>query len=271
MPILAVAAVAGGAAVATGVMAASTVAMIGVAATVVGKVTKSKELMQIGGGLSLGAGIASVATSVFGAAEGASAAAGTAAEGAAASGAAEGVSGAAGTIEGAEAAGAALEGIGSSAAQGATTAGLGEAASSAASAAGETGGLLSAGGSAGNIGTPVIQLGDASGLAQSAAQGIGNTVTNAVVAPASTTSSGISGWWNGLSESTKNKLLQVGGQAASGAMEGWTTEQKLAFERERQRLEQERYNTSQRNANAQPIVRFAPVQPSAGILTPKRG
>jgi len=45
MPIVAVAAVAAGAAVATGAIAASTVAMVGLATTVVGKITKSKELL----------------------------------------------------------------------------------------------------------------------------------------------------------------------------------------------------------------------------------
>lgn len=274
MPVLAVAAIAGGAAVATGVVAASTVVMAGVAASVVGKVTKSKELMQIGAGLSLGGGIASVASSVFGAAEGAAgAAAGTAAEGAAAASSAEGISGAAGTLEAGGALDSTLEGIGAASGSGATG-GLG----GAAAAAGETGGLLSAApqSSAALSASPQASFSAGNGvlgLGQSAGVGapLSTASVSAVTAPASTTSAGISGWWKGLSESTKNKLLQVGGQAASGVMEGWTAEQKLAFERERQRLEQDRYNTAQSNANAQPVVRFAPVQQATGILTPQRG
>lgn len=267
MPILAVAAVAGAAGVATGVVAASTVVMAGLAATVVGKLTKSKELSQIGAGLSLGGGLASVATSIFGAAEG-TAAAGTAVEGVT-SAAAEGITGVAGTAETAGAAiESAVEGIGAAASEGAT-AGL-SGVSSAATGVGETGGLLSAG-SSGGFGIPSVPgMAEATGAASGAMQG----VTGAIAAPATTTSSGISGWWNGLSEATKNKLLQVGGQAASGLMEGWTAEQKLAFERERQRLEQERYSTSMRNASAQPVVRFQKVNPvtqGTGLLTPTRG
>lgn len=276
MPILAIAAVAGAAGVATGVVAASTVVMAGIAATVVGKVTKSKELMQIGSGLSLGAGLASVATSVFGAAEGATAAAGTAAEGAAA-GAAEGVSGAAGTLE----AGGAIESAMAGAGEAGVTGGLGGA-SSAAATAGETGGLLSSvpQSSAALSASPQASFAaDSSvlGLGQSAGVGapLNAAGVSAVAAPASTTSAGISGWWKGLSEATKNKLLQVGGQAASGLMEGWSQEQKLAFERERLKLEQDRLGQQQSNANAQPRVAFNVVnpvgQPRAGLLTPQRG
>lgn len=58
MAITAVAAIAGGAAVSAGVVAASTLAMISVGVTAVGMVTKSKTLTKIGAGLGLGSAAA---------------------------------------------------------------------------------------------------------------------------------------------------------------------------------------------------------------------
>lgn len=269
MPVLAVAAVAAGAAVATGVVAASTVAMVGLATSVVGRVTKSKELMQIGSGMSVGAGIASIATSVFGGAEaaaGVAESAGTA--GASAGSAAEsvaGVSEAAGSLEGAASAieSAAEAGSAASAASGGLTSGLGEAATVGT-------GLLSSTPQASQALSSTPQASMSPGV-----EGIGGTSFGSgasVVPPPATDSFSIAKWWAGQSEATKNRILQVGGQAAGGLFEGWSQEQKLAFERERQNLLRDQYNTSKSNANAQPVVAFKPTPSySGGLLTPQRG
>lgn len=265
MPIVAVAALAAGAAVATGVVAASTVALVGLGTTIVGKVTKSKELLQLGSGMSLGAGVASVAQSVFGA----SATAGTAAAGAApieaaGTGAAEtgGVDALAGTPE------AATAGIESAAQSGAPTGGLEGAGAS--TPAGGTGGLLGS--------TPQASQALGSAPQASAAPGtpnlLGSSVANAaapavaIAPPPATDSGSIASWFSRQPESVKNRILQVGGQAAGGLFEGWSAEQKVALERERLKLLQDQA----RNANAQPRVRFAtPVPANGGLLNSAKG
>lgn len=276
MPILAVAAIAAGAAVATGVVAATTVGLVGLATTVVGKVTKSKELLQIGSGMSLGAGIASVASSVFG---GATAAGAGAAE-AGAAGSVEntissadlaGIDSAAGGVGGAAAAtpGLGIEEAVSGAAG--ATGGLGEAAGAK---SGGTGGLL---GSSPQASFPLSNTPQAS-LSPDAAQVPGSSLagvpgaTGPIAPPPATDANSISQWWSKQPESIKNRILQVGGQAAGGLFEGWSNEQKMALEREKLNLEKQKFNTAQSNASAQPVVRFAPyTPPSGGLLNSPRG
>jgi hypothetical protein len=266
MPIVVVAAIAAGGAVAAGVVAASTVVYAGIAASVVGRVTKSKELSSIGTGMTLGAGIASAASSIFGA-EGATAAGATGA-GAGAEGAASGADGlaGAGVDAGAGTLGGGSEAIaGAVDATGAGTAGLGEAASGGADLASGAGAADSAGSD--GLLNPAAKA-DALASAPSAAGASvapfesGFVGTDVALTPPPAT--GIQGWWAKLTPDTKAKLLSG---AANSVMAGWDQSQKNAFEREKFNLPQQQYNTSVSNANAQPVVAFAPVK-SAGLLNP---
>jgi len=276
MPLLAIAAVAAGAAVATGVVAVSTIAMIGMATTVVGKITKSKELMQIGAGMGLGAGIASVASSVFG---GTSAVAGTA------EAATAGIGSAAESVPGIEATaglGDAAGGIAEAANSATQTSGLLGASDSIAQSAGLTDVASAATGTAAPQGlltqtlsqpltvTPSAEFASAANAGYTAPI---NAVSSPLMALPPPPPGGISQWWSKLSQPMKDRVLQMGGQAVGSMFEGWTAEQKLALEREKANLEKQRYDTSASNANAQPTVRFKPNMPTNyGLLTAtKRG
>lgn len=268
MPILAVAAVAVGA-IATTTIAASTVAMVGLATSVVGKVTKSKELMKLGAGLSLGAGVASVASSVFGGSATLGAAEGAGGAGTGAGGAVEaapGISESAGSLEGTAGSIESAANVGGGSTAEGLTSGLGE------SAEAGSGGLLSPSTAGQSVGAPAMPGSEAGATAQGALNTAINSGAGALAPPTGTDSFSISKWWSGMSDATKNRLLQMGGQAAGGLFEGWTQEQKLAFEREKANLARDQYNTSMKNASAQPKVAFKPVSPiTGGLLTPQRG
>lgn len=273
MPFLAVAAVVAGGAVAAGAIAASTVAMIGLGASIVGMVTKSKELSQIGAGMSLGAGVAGIADSVFG---GASTAAGTAeagtsalTSGESAVGSAEGINAAAGSAGAAGTTDATLASTAAGSTEGLSSTGA------ASPVSGSTGGLLNASPvtEAPLSATPQSSLmpGTSNIIGQSAANGaVGASV---LTPPVATDSGSIFSWFAKQPESVKNKILQVGGQAAGGLFEGWSAEQKLAVERERLNLEKQKFDTQQSNASAQPRVAFQNyTPPTGGLLNPmKRG
>jgi len=265
MPLVVVAAIAAGGAVAAGVVAASTVLYAGIAVSVVGKVTKSKELTQIGSGMSLGAGIASAASSIFGAAEGAGAGAGIGA-GAGAENIVPvptGIDTAAGSLGEAAAGGVA---------DAATTAGVGEAATTGAdalaSSTGGSGGLLNPTATADSlVATPGAAPAAANGmsaenLALGGADGLGGTGVLAPPPPG-----GIQGWWSKLTDTTKAKLLSG---AADGLMKGWDANQRNEFEREKLNLDKQRYDTSMANASAQPVVAFKQYTPAktGGLLNP---
>lgn len=279
MPVLAIAAVAAGAAVATGVIAASTMAMIGLATSVVGKITKSKELSQIGAGMSLGAGVAS---SVFGT----SAAAGTAEAATANIGSVAestpGIDATASIVDSSSAAGGiadASNGVGqtagmldvsSNAAQGTDLTSAANTAAEGSTAAPR--GLLSQSMSQPLSATPQSSL---AADANSITGGVGQTIGagSAILPPAATDSGSIASWWAKQTEPVKSRILQMGAQAAGGMFEGWTAEQKLALEREKMNLEKQRYDTSMSNSSSQPTVRFKPNMPANyGLLTAtKRG
>jgi hypothetical protein len=254
MPLVALAAIAGGAAVATGVVAASTMAMIGLGTSVVGKLTKSKELMQIGGGLSLGTGIASLGQSLFGATEGVASA-----------GSAAGTSSISNVASGASAPDAASWMAGATdqanswvnaASNVAPTTGLSQA----------TGVLNSTPSSLAKFSTEVAPMGQAAeqaSMAGDVAKTLGNT---SIAAPGGTDPGAIASWWSKLPESTKNTVLQMGGNAASKLFEGWSQEEVMAFQREKFKLEQDRYNQAYANANAQPTI----ARPT-GLLNATRG
>lgn len=265
MPVVVLGAVAAGAAVSVGV-AVSTVAMVGLGATVVGKITKSKELMQFGSGLGLGAGIASVATSVFGAT---SAAAGTAEAGSAAL---------ENTISSADLAGidAAAGGIGGSAPGALSISTAWDAPATAIEAAGSTSGLPSTtGGLLGSSSTaPAVPAQQAAVdvSAPAAAPAPASGVNAPVAPPAGTDTNSIKQWWAKQPEGVKNKILQMGGSAVGGLFDGWSAEQKLALQREQQNLEKQKYETAMANGSAQPRVQFQPYKPAAtGLLGSTKG
>jgi len=112
-------------------------------------------------------------------------------------------------------------------------------------------------------GTPPI----AAGTAPQAAFNL--DTMNSVVAPSDTSSFGISKWFDSLDKATQGRVvsgaMQIGGAAVGGLFNGWSEDQKLALERERQALQQKAYATSMANASAQPKV-AAYVKPT-GMMT----
>jgi hypothetical protein len=263
MPFLAIAAIAGGAAVATGAVAASTMLYVGMAATVVGKLTKSKELAQIGAGLSLGTSIAGLAGGLFGTADTGKAiidGAEAAATGAGASGAA-GAADAAGVMEGATAQ--ADSWVQAASASVAPTQGLSAA----------TSGLLNSTPqsfasvpSYSSFSTDVVQMGQAAEQASLATDVASALKAAPVASPGGTDPGTLASWWSKLPETTKNTILQTGGNMASKLFEGWSQEEIMAFQREKFNLEQMKYNQSVANANAQPTI----ARPN-GLLNATRG
>lgn len=244
---------------------------VGVALQVVGAVTGNKTLSKVGGVMSLVGGIGSLANAAFSgvgaaAAEGASigvadgAAAGadaavTAGTDAAAGGMVDAAAGAAAGMPAGQSAAEMLGGLTNSQGAGMMTAGT-EAATTAAS-------------------TAVAPATAAAGMpaGQSAADMMGSAISDAtpaaaatfdagaigsVAAPADTSSFGIQKWFDGLDKATQGKVvsgaMQIGGSAVGGLFNGWSEEQKLALERQRQSLQQKAYDTSVSNANAQPRV-----------------
>jgi hypothetical protein len=91
----------------------------------------------------------------------------------------------------------------------------------------------------------------------------------AVTAPADTSAFGIKKWFDGLDKATQGKVIsgavQIGGNAIGGLFNGWSEEQKMALEQQRQSLVQKNLETQQANANAQPRVQ-AYVKPT-GMMT----
>lgn len=251
MPVLAIAAIAGAGAVAAQLITAATLSYVGIGLSVVGKITKSKELSQIGAGLGLGAGLSSLFGGLTNAAS-----AGTELVGSAASPVSE-----AGFDAFAASQGAAESAVGLDAFGGATpsfeTAGLG-------SQAGSTG-LIGAAPAPIATQVPSFDAISASAPGQVAAPFqaplSAPVAASGVVAPPppDTSPFGIKSWFAGLSDAQKNNVLTIGGKAAEGLFAGYSADQRNAIERERFNLERERVKTQNTNANAQPVVSFKPV------------
>jgi len=249
MPFVAIAAVAGGAAVAAGLVTAATLTCVSIGLTVVGTLTKSKELTQLGAGLGLGGGIASLFSGAVGSVAGA---------------AGEVVNGGIGAVS---EAGFDTWAAGQGAAE--SSVGLAEFGGSAPSF--ETAGLAAQSGSTGLIGSAPAPLASQPSTFDAASMNApapapapapttaASTASGAVAPPSDTTSFGIKNWWSGLTDTQKNNVMQIGGKAAEGLFAGWSAEQKNALERERINLEQQKYNTQQANANAQPVISYKPV------------
>lgn len=86
-----------------------------------------------------------------------------------------------------------------------------------------------------------------------------------IQAPGDTSSNGIAQWFKNLDQRTQSTVLQAGAGLAGGLFQGWSAEQKLALEREKFNLDQQKYSTAMTNASAQPTIKFAPT----GIINQK--
>lgn len=287
-------------AVATIGAVATLVAETGIALQVVGAVTHNQKISKIGSYMSIAGGVTSLVSAGIGALGSA------AVEGAAEGAAGDAVGGAAGSIEGAatDAVAGDIGNIGGLAGSGSAdmsslmgTNGItGSGTGFLSSAPGGLNGLAADGGAipgytapAINAGTDAALNGTSSSINASNAgmQGFkdpgatGNSYTpsssasssfnnpdGSVKPPANTSSSAVSGWFNSLDQKTKSQLLQTGGGMVSGLFQGWTEEQKLAFQKEQANLAQQHYATSVANANSQPIIRFGPTPglPSTGLI-----
>ena len=263
---------------------ATVVSTVGMGLSVVGKVTGSKTLMKIGGVMGLVGGVTSLATSAFGAAN----AAGSA-------GAIEGAAGALGdtafdsfaATQGAAEAGTSLAEFGGSAASWepigeALTGGLDTAMGAQAAAEASTP-LTEFGGTEPSFTSPnngllnatqqqvssVPDMSPADSYKGSAQQATDNQFLKSDYGygPAPNTPAERQSWWNKQPERVKAAIIQGGLGAVGGLFDGWTSEQKLALEREKMNL-----MTS--NANAQPVIKFATptTQPKkVGLLNAQRG
>lgn len=263
---------------ATFAVIATAVAEVGIAMTVVGTVTKSKELTKVGGFLSLAGGVASLGA----------AAVGSLGQGAvAATGAAE---------------------LGSSAAvDGGANALSDAAAASTADAVGGSGAAPLIAGPSSDVANAVAGFDpNAASVLPSAPTGSSAYLTppSSAVPPASPSTPGtfdflkdsgsatdVSGvpdalgqsaskpglgqsvkdWYNGLSKSDQsrvgNTLLQMGGQAVGGLFNGWTADQKLQLEQQAQSLAKQKFDTATTNASAVPDISFKPVGLVNSVIT----
>lgn len=263
------------AAVSAGTVAAiaTAVTYVGVAMTVVGTVTKSKELLGVGKVLSVGGGIASLGAAAYGAysAAGAGAVSGSTAGAAGdslwseaanqatadasanvAASAAENVTadtfaGAANTA--ADSAIGATQGIGASG----TGGGLASGFDTTANLAGDVG--QAAGVSTSSVAPAATGFGEDVAAEKWALAGgsdaAGSTLGAAVSKPG--IGQAITDWYGKLSPDAKNRvnttLLQAGGSAIGGLFNGWSSTQKLD-------LEKQIYQDQIKRANAMPTISF---------------
>lgn len=281
---------------------ATAVMEVGIAMTVVGTVTKSKELTKIGGVLSMAGGVASLAIGAVGALGGAAAEAGVA-EGA--------MAGAYSDVAGEQFAQAAA-----GEAAGAVSASGLEAAASGAQTFGVSDpgvGLMDIGGKAAETAASPISSGfdaklpglpgavDAPTLApQAAAPQVSGTASAAPVDNSSMFNADMSGhdliaqpmggvdaaipkpglfedpkaWFKALTPDAQSRvstaLLQAGGQAVGGIFAGWSEEQKMKLAQQSQDLIKQRVDTANTNANYVPTISFKPVAPK-GLINGAQG
>lgn len=256
---------------------ATAVTYVGIAMTVVGTVTKSKELTGIGKVLSIGGGVASLGAAAYGAYS----AAGSGAVGAAEAGGeslwsdaakqatadaganvatdaaeqvtADSFAGAANTT--ADTAIGATQGIGATPT---LSNGLTSSLDTTANLAGDAG--QAAGVSTSTAAPAATGIGeDAAAEKWSLANGADAAGSSFGVAKPGLGQS-ISDWYSKLSPDNKTRvnttLFQAGGSAVGGLFNGWSASQKLDIEKQAQALAQQKYNDSVKNANAIPTISF---------------
>ncbi len=93
------------------------------------------------------------------------------------------------------------------------------------------------------------------------------TGSGSATPPPDTSSSGIADWFKKQPKSVQDAVLQGAAGAAKGVFAGWSEDQKMALEREKFNLDKTKYSTGMTNASAQPAIKFAPV----GIINSKIG
>lgn len=273
---------------------ATAVMEVGIAMTVVGTVTKSKELVKIGGVMSMAGGIGSLAIGAAGAFGGA--AAGAAGEAAGELGAESLWSDAASQATADASANMATPGMSGAAvadsfAGGATASSIPDAASGI-GAIGDTGGLTTEYAGGLPTGDLMPASGDITASADAAApakfsapEGLNAQAsappTSDIMGDASgdhlpggdlfgdTPKPGIGQdfgtWFKGLPKETQARLatgaVQAGSMAIGGIFNGWSESQKMDLQREIQNQKTQQYNTQMANANAIPSISFKPVAP----------
>lgn len=250
---------------------AAAVGELGVALSVVGAVTGSKDLVKIGGFLGLAGGVTSLAAGAFGAAEGA-AAEGLAGDGL---GGAGGTLGQAGDYGMGTASSSGMDGVtslakdtGSSLTDGVTNAttpafddthfdaiGSGPSVPDASDPSGPASPT-----SQGDIGAPSTQT-----PYSDARNSGGGGVAYGNSAPSGSTFEDISNWCNKQPEAVKAAVIRGGASAVGGMFQGWSEEQKLALERNKFALQQRQLA----NGSAQPTIGFQ-TKP-VGIINTARG
>jgi hypothetical protein len=279
---------------------ATAVSEVGVALSVVGAVTGSKELMKIGGVLGIAGGIGSLA------ALGSEALTGAAVGTAANESAAETARLAAGEATAASAVGDAPGILGSAMTSAVdvpknidfssiSAPDAGAMPSASAAAPQDFSGLPSSATSPITTGAPAVQpvapapAADATTVATPAdttytgngsvgTQGTDGATMHSDLGYGSTTlpngssQSALKQWWDGLKPEERTMAMKTGASAASGLFQGWTDEQKMAFEKNKFAFSQQQYNTQMTNANSVPKLNFASPTPQPnGIINSARG
>lgn len=260
---------------------ATAVTYTGIAMTVVGTITKSKELTKIGGVLSVAGGVASLGAAAAGAFGSSAASAGAAGElgsnslwSDAASQATADASANAATNAAENITADSFSGAASSAADSAIGASSGIGASAPDLA---TQYEITAGGGSiepTSFNTPAPTGTEAVGAPPKPAGLVGQATAPDAAAPVSASASGsidvpkpsmgqsIKDWYNGLSKEAQSRvttsLVQAGGQAVGGLFQGWTADQQLALQKEIQDRNNKMYDTSVKNANSVPVIQFKP-------------
>jgi hypothetical protein len=280
---------------------ATAVSEVGIALSVVGAVTGSKELMKIGGVLGIAGGLGSLAS--LGADALTGAATGTLAN----ESAAETARLAAGEATAASAVGDAPGILGSAMTSAVdvpknidfssiSAPDAGAMPSASAAAPQDFSGLPSSATPAVTTGAPAVQpvapapVADATTVATPADPSTVSAPSDAYPETAATHSTGndfygtpqatpngssfdaIKQWFSSLKPETQASVLKGGASAVGGLFQGWTEEQKLALEKNKFSLSQQQYNTQVTNANSVPKLNFASPTPQPnGIINSARG
>lgn len=279
------AAIVAGGAITAGAVAtiAAGVAAAGTVLTVVGTVTKSKELLKIGKVMSIAGGITAIGAGLI------SSMGSAAASSAASSGATNVVPGIGGGAADA-ATGVATDAMTNQAVDSAagsfaqtfpvgpsSLSGLGETTSVGMSQAQDL-----ALNNVPNVSVaPASRLGGMSGISATgpgqssaatqptgASAPMGSSVDAAIKKPGMLES--IGDFWKTLPPTDKAKyasqLLQVGGSAVGGLFQGWSEQQKMDLQREINNEHQKRYDTGQKNGNFVPVIGFQPRLSGGGLI-----
>lgn len=257
------------------------VANAGVMLSVVGKVTKSKELMKIGSVMAIAGGVTALGAGLVSSAAAGSASASTAGSAGVTEGAAAGS--AAGEAMANQAVDAAADGLAGnvstfgipdpSAGMSAIGDGAASAFAPAETALNTFGSKLQALPGVATEGAQVVQTAQAAAPATTSLDpSIGATGATGATAPKPGMLESAKDWYKNLSAAEKalvsTTVLQAGGSAIGGMFNGWSEEQKLQLQQEVNDENKRRYNTGVANANAVPVIAFKPM--TSGLINSGR-